>query len=71
MKLNEKYKGCLCCSPNPKDRVPIVKNGSDFLAIEDNGTVAFGDDGAVAQRERLFNFCPMCGRGLNNGKTSN
>lgn len=64
MKLNEKYKGCLCCSPNPKDRVPIVKNGIDFLAVEDNGTVAFGDDGAVAQRERPFNFCPMCGRRL-------
>lgn len=68
MKLNEKYKGCLYCSPNPKDRVPIVENSSDFLAIENDGTVAFGNDGAVTHYERLLNFCPMCGRELNNGK---
>lgn len=64
MKLNEKHTNCPYCSPSPKDRVPVIENGSDFLAVEDNGTVAFGDDGAVAQRERLFNFCPMCGRRL-------
>ena len=64
MKLTEKYKGCLYCSPNSKDRVPIVENSSDFLAIENDGTVAFGDDGAVTFYEQVFKFCPMCGRRL-------
>ena len=68
MKLTEKYKGCLYCSPNSKDRVPIVENSSDLLAIENDGTVAFGDDGAVTHYERRFNFCPMCGRELDSGK---
>lgn len=64
MKLNEKHTNCPYCSPDKKVMMPIIAGGGDFLSIENNGTVAFGDDGAVAQRERLFNFCPMCGRRL-------
>lgn len=68
MRLTEKQKNCPYCSHDIEVMVPIVEDSSDFLAIENDGTVAFGDDGAVAQYERLFNFCPMCGRELNNGK---
>lgn len=64
MKLTEKQKNCLYCSPNLKDVVPIVEDGEDFLAVENNGTIAFGNDGAVTCYDRLLNFCPMCGRPL-------
>ena len=68
MKLNEKHTNCPYCSPSPKDRVPVIENRSDFLAIEPNGAIAFGNDGSVTFHERVFKFCPMCGRELNNGK---
>ncbi|MEK1471409.1 hypothetical protein HC002_02325 [Limosilactobacillus fermentum] len=61
-------KTCPYCSPDKKVMMPIIEDGSDFLAVEDNGTIAFGDDGAVTHYERMLNFCPMCGRELNNGK---
>lgn len=61
-------KACPYCSPSPKDRVPVIENRSDFLAIEPNGTIAFGNDGSVTFHERVFKFCPMCGRKLNNEK---
>lgn len=61
-------KNCPYCSHDPKVMVPIVDDYESFLTIENDGTVAFGDDGAVAYYERLLNFCPMCGRELNNGK---
>lgn len=67
MKLTEKQKNCLYCSHDLKGVVPIVEDGGDFLAIEDNGTIIFGTDGAVSDYERLLNFCPMCGRELNKG----
>ncbi len=57
-------KTCPYCSPDLKGVVPIVEDGGDFLAIEDNGTIIFGTDGSVADYERLLNFCPMCGRRL-------
>ncbi|MGJ3766083.1 hypothetical protein ACLOE0_02980 [Limosilactobacillus fermentum] len=65
MKMTEKQKNCLYCSPDLKGVVPIVEDGGDFLAIEDNGTIIFGTDGAVSYYKRLLNFCPMCGRPLN------
>lgn len=58
---------CPYCSHNPEVMVPIVEDSADFLAIENDGTVAFGDDGAVTCYEQLINFCPMCGRKLNKG----
>jgi hypothetical protein len=61
-------KTCPYCSPSPKDRVPVIENRSDFLAIEPNGAIAFGNDWSVTFHERIFKFCPMCGRELNNGK---
>ena len=64
----ENNKTCPYCSHDLEVMVPIVEDSEDFLAIENDGTVAFGDDGAVAYYERLFNFCPMCGRKLDNGK---
>lgn len=68
MKINEKHTNCPYCSPSLKDRVSVIENSSDFLAIEPNGTIAFGNDGSVTFHERVFKFCPMCGRKLNNGK---
>lgn len=64
MKLTEKQKNCPYCSPNLKDVVPIVDGVGDFLAVENNGNVAFGNDGSVSYYERMINFCPMCGRPL-------
>ena len=61
-------KTCPYCSPDKKINKPIVKGVGDFLAVENDGTVAFGDDGAVSYYEHLLNFCPMCGRKLDNGK---
>ena len=66
----ENNKTCPYCSSDEKVRVPIIKGVGDFLAVENNGTVAFGDDGAVSYYEHLLNFCPMCGRKLDNGKSS-
>lgn len=68
MKLNEKHTNCPYCSPSPKDRVPVIENRSDFLAIEPDGTIALGHDGTLTCYERVSKFCPMCGRKLNNGK---
>lgn len=70
MKLTEKQKNCPYCSPDKKVMMPIIADDSDFFAIENNGTISFGDDGSVTYYERLINFCPMCGRKLNNGKTT-
>ena len=41
-------KTCPYCSPDKKIKKPIVKGVGDFLAVENDGTVAFGDDGAVS-----------------------
>lgn len=68
MKINEKQNNCPYCSPRPAVRVPVIENRPDFLAIEPNGTIAFGNDGSVTFYERVFKFCPMCGRKLNNGR---
>ncbi len=67
MKLTEKQKNCPYCSHDLEVMVPIVEDSESFLAIENDGTVAFGDDGAVTHYDRLLNFCPMCGRELNKG----
>ena len=61
-------KTCRYCSHDPKVRVPIIKGVGDFLSVEDNGTIAFGNDGAVSYYEQMINFCPMCGRKLNKGE---
>lgn len=68
MKLNEKHTNCPYCSPRPEARGPVIENRSDFLVIEPDGTIALGNDGSVTFYERVFKFCPMCGRELNNGK---
>lgn len=65
MKLTKKQNNCPYCSPDKKVMMPIIAGGGDFLSIENNGTVAFGNDGAVSYYERMLNFCPMCGRPLN------
>ena len=64
----ENNKTCPYCSPDKRIMRSIVGGGSDFLAISNDGTVVFGDDGAVSCYEHLLNFCPMCGRKLDNGK---
>lgn len=59
---------CTYCSPDKKIMKPIIEGVGDFLAVENNGNIAFGNDGSVSYYERMFNFCPMCGRKLDNGK---
>lgn len=63
-------KTCPYCSPDKRIMGSIVEGGSDFLAVSNDGTVVFGDDGAVSCYEHLLNFCPMCGRKLDNGKSN-
>ena len=70
MKLTKKQKNCPYCSPDKKVMMLIIAGGGDFLSIENNGTVVFGDDGAVSCYEHLLNFCPICGRELNRGDKS-
>lgn len=45
---------------------PIVENQSDFLAFDNHGIVAFGNDGSVSTGEgyKRFSYCPVCGRKL-------
>lgn len=64
----ENNKICPYCSPDKRIMKPIIKGVGDFLAVENDGTVAFGNDGAVSYYERMINFCPMCGRKLNKGE---
>lgn len=64
MKLTEKQKNCPYCHGGRKAE-PLVNEGPDFLAFDENGSVAFGDDGAITLYEHIFNYCPMCGRPLN------
>ena len=64
----ENNKTCPYCSPDKKITKPIIEGVGDFLSVENDGTVAFGDDGAVSYYEHLLNFCPMCGRSLNEEK---
>lgn len=59
---------CTYCSPDKKIMKPIIEGVGDFLAVENNGNIAFGNDGSVSYYERMFNFCPMCGRKLNKGE---
>lgn len=66
----ENNKTCPYCSPDKRIMKPIIADDSDFLSVENDGTIAFGDDGAVAYYERLLNFCPMCGRKLDNEKSN-
>lgn len=61
-------KTCPYCSSDKKIMKPIIAGVDDFLSIENDGTVAFGNDGSVSYYERMLNFCPMCGRKLDNGK---
>ena len=60
-------KTCLYCSPDKKIKKPIIEGVGDFLSVENNGDVAFGNDGSVSYYERLLSFCPICGRELNKG----
>lgn len=50
MKLTEKQKNCPYCHGGRKAE-PLVNEDSDFLAFGENGSVAFGDDGAVTLYE--------------------
>ena len=66
----ENNKTCPYCSPDKKVMKPIIEGVGDFLSVENDGDVAFGNDGSVSYYERLLNFCPMCGRELNKGDKS-
>ena len=60
----DKQKNCPYCHGGRKAE-PLVNEGPDFLAFDENGSVAFGDDGAITIHADVFNYCPMCGRPLN------
>lgn len=62
--LTEKQKNCQYCHGG-RHAKPIVDEGSDFLAFDLRGMVAFGDDGTVTIHGPIINYCPMCGRPLN------
>lgn len=64
----ENNKNCPFCSLRPEARGPVIENRSDFLVIEPDGTIGLGNDGTVTFYERVFKFCPMCGRELNKGE---
>ena len=58
------------CSPDKKIKKPIIEGVGDFLAVENDGNVAFCDYGTVSYYEHLLNFRPMCGRKLDNGESN-
>ena len=64
----ENNKTCPYCSPDKRIMRSIVEGGSDFLAISNDGTVVFGDDGAVSCYEHLLNFSPCVDVNLTMGK---
>ena len=65
MKTREEQQKCEYCHGGRKAK-PIVEESSAFLAFDENGIVAFGNDGSVTTGEGYtkLNYCPMCGRKL-------
>lgn len=73
MKLTEKQKNCpYCRSKDPDANAEIYKNGDEYLAIGSDGNVEIDEGNLVMEenfylyQEKLFKFCPMCGRKLEN-----
>ncbi|MFT8556664.1 hypothetical protein [Liquorilactobacillus hordei] len=65
MENNAEQQKCEYCHGGIKAR-PIIEESSVFLAFDENGIVAFGNDGSVTTGEEYtrINYCPMCGRKL-------
>lgn len=71
MKPTEKQKNCPYCRSNDPDaNAEIYKNGDEYLAIGSDGDLEIDEGNWVMEedyylyQERLFKFCPMCGRPL-------
>lgn len=68
----EQQKNCpYCRSKDPDANAEIYKNGDEYLAIGSDGNVEIDEGNLVMEenyylyQEKLFKFCPMCGRPLN------
>lgn len=68
----KQWKNCLYCrSKDPDANAEIYKNGDEYLAIGSDGNVEIDEGNLVMEenyylyQEKLFKFCPMCGRPLN------
>ena len=69
----KQWKSCpYCRSKDPDANAEIYKNGDEYLAIGSDGDVEIDEGNWVMEedyylyQERLFKFCPMCGRKLGN-----
>ena len=65
----KQWKSCPYCSSNDPDaNAEIYKNGDEYLAIGSDGDVEIDEGNLVMEedyylyQEKLFKFCPMCGR---------
>lgn len=72
LKLTEQQKNCpYCRSSDPDANFEIYKDGDGYLAIGSGGDVEIDEGNLVMEenfylyQEKLFKFCPMCGRPLN------
>lgn len=68
----KQWKSCpYCRSKDPDANAEIYKNGDEYLAIGSDGNVEIDEGNLVMEenyylyQEKLFKFCPMCGRPLN------
>ncbi|MFT9003165.1 MAG: hypothetical protein ABF991_00485 [Liquorilactobacillus hordei] len=63
MKSNVEQQQCEYCHAKPI--IDVLYQGA-FLAFDEDGVVAFGNDGSVTTSEHYarINYCPMCGRKL-------
>lgn len=67
----KQWKNCpYCRSKDPDANAEIYKNGDEYLAIGSDGDVEIDEGNLVMEenfylyQEKLFKFCPMCGRPL-------
>lgn len=74
MELTEKQKNCKCCHPDLYSGYSCestIENGISMgITIEEDGKVSVDvwfsmEEDVDLELEDRFNFCPMCGRPLN------
>lgn len=65
MDFNKPRKECPYCHGGRK-AIPLVDDGRDFLSFDVFGSVAFGNNGTVSIHIHKLNYCPKCGRKLDN-----
>ena len=74
MKLTEKQKNCPYCHKKDRDHgLKMIKVGSDYqseLVLGEDGWYLWVANPLTFQVMIPINYCPMCGRPLNEEKTN-